>query len=220
MSCFFDKVYSIYFNLRYLPFEQAKYLPLLISRKTKIKGLRKGNLIVSGNDSRKRWSIILGLNGSEGQAKRSDNSIFFSGHGGSICFEGPNTIGQGFSFRIIDSGSLNIGKNNYFNADLTIVCSTSIDIGDRNLFGWNVLIKDDDVHAIMGKDGHFCTKGPILIGDHNWVCSNVTFSKNSEIGCDCVLCANSFVNKKIGYNSSLIGGCPCSVIKENIEWRE
>ena len=63
--------------------------------------------------------------------------------------------------------------------------------------------------------------GPCHIGSNCWVGCNVVFLPNSEIGDNCIVAANSVVNRKFPDNC-MIGGTPARILKtydfEKHEW--
>lgn len=55
--------------------------------------------------------------------------------------------------------------------------------------------------------------GPITIGEHSWICANVTIMPNVKLGKFCVVAANSLVTKSFD-DYSLIAGSPAKLIKK------
>ncbi|MDF6013768.1 acyltransferase [Vibrio harveyi] len=103
----------------------------------------------------------------------------------------------------IDGGSLTLGKNVFFNNDVSINCREMINIGDNSLLGEGVKIYDHD-HSIsepslLIRNQGFKTK-PVNIGKNVWLGSNVIILKGVSIGDNSVIAAGSIVTKDIDEN--------------------
>ena len=57
------------------------------------------------------------------------------------------------------------------------------------------------------------SNGDISIGNNVWICDNVVILAGAKIGNNCVIAANSVVNKEFPDNC-LIGGVPAKIIKK------
>ena len=118
-------------------------------------------------------------------------------------------IGKGNRFRsrlrirIEKDGFLEIGKNNFFNNDCSITCLKKISIGNDNLFGENVKIYDHN-HVFNSSNKDLKEKfktNSVLIGNNNWIGSNVVILKNSSIEDRNVIGAGVIMDKKLdSYN--------------------
>lgn len=113
------------------------------------------------------------------------------------------SIGKGFSFRkgliinISKDGFLNIGNNCFFNNYCSINVHKKVIIGNNNIFGENVKIYDHD-HAFHKKNfKKEFYENEIIIGDNNWICSNVTILRKSKLGNENVIGAGVIFNEKI-----------------------
>ena len=116
-------------------------------------------------------------------------------------------IGKNLKFRkrmninIAKDGFLKIGNNNFFNNDCSINCHKKIVIGDDNLFCENVKIYDHN-HVFNQKNIDFkksFSENQIIIGNHNWICTNVILLKDTNIGDNNVV-GNS-ISEKINLDS-------------------
>lgn len=110
---------------------------------------------------------------------------------------------------LIGSAATNIGLN--------IVCSDLIQMGDDVHIGRDVWIRDNNGgHTIIIKG--YKDKAPVIIGDHVWICSNVSITKGVTIGEGAVISANSVVTTNIPAHC-IASGNPAKVIAENVIWR-
>lgn len=119
----------------------------------------------------------------------------------------------GCKLAICGGAKLVIGDNTYVNMNTTLYCRNKISIGSRTAISQNVVIRDSDVHKIIGVNNN----APITIGDHCWIGTNVIILKGVTIGDNCVIGAGSVVTHDIPSNTVAVGN-PAKVIKENIKW--
>lgn len=120
-------------------------------------------------------------------------------------------IGKNFHFRkeliinISKDGYLEIGDNNFFNNYCSINCRKKIIIGNNNLFGENVKIYDHN-HVFNNKNMDIkknFTVGEIIIGDNNWVASNVIILNKCKIENNNVFGTNVIINGEYDSNNIL-----------------
>ncbi len=116
-----------------------------------------------------------------------------------------------------------IGKNCFFNYNLTVQDDAEVTIGDDCLFGPNVTIVTP-MHPIIaserkqmrradGSERMLCYAKPVHIGNRCWLGANVVICPGVTIGDDCVIGAGSVVTKDIPDNSVAVGN-PCRVLRE------
>lgn len=208
---------TLYFNFRCLTFKQAIRLPIRVKRGTKHGILSKKSISIKSEDIF-RSMILLGFRG--GKFINSSNGYISIYNGGHIEFRGACNFAEGFSFSI-EGGNLVIGKNFYANRNLCIECTENIIIGDNNLIGWNVSIRDTDGHRIFENDVPKILKAPITIDNHVWIASDTIILKGTHISDGSIVACNSLVNGlKVIKNNSLIAGIPAKIKKSNIRWEE
>lgn len=161
--------------------------------------------------------------------------------GGQVSLNQKRTRGSKGEFRLLveDGATLSFGKgHSYFKYDsdvqvfkgaqmligscatnigLKIVCSEKIVMGDDVHIGRDVWIRDNNGgHHVIIKG--YKDKAPVIIGDHVWICSNVSITKGVTIGEGAIISANSVVTTNIPAHC-IASGNPAKVIAENIYWR-
>ena len=113
-------------------------------------------------------------------------------------------------------GILKIGHNNFFNSNCRITAVESIEIGDNNLFGPNVIIVDHD-HRFDNSDVLICKQGlksnSVKIKSDVWVGGNVTICAGAEISNHIVIAANSVVKGKL-IEPGVDVGSPAKLVKK------
>ena len=99
-----------------------------------------------------------------------------------------------------------------------IGCMNKIIIGNNVLMGSNILIEDHSHgntfdYSKPRTQLPLVSNGEIIIGDNVWICDNAVILGGAHIGNNCVIAANSVVNKSFPDNC-LIGGIPAKIIKK------
>ena len=204
---------SLYFNFKCLPFKSALKMPFLTSYRVKITKARRN--IVVFNCKPNRFMIRVGFDGSEGVVSRKGCICFEKG---TVIFKGRALFCEGISLR--SSGTLSFGENFITNKNCTIWCSMRIEFGRDVGLGWNSYIRDSDGdgHRIWINNELNPTHKEIIIGNHNWIGSEVHMLKGSGIGSDCVVGYKSLLTKRFTEDSVIIAGHPARIIHHNIRF--
>jgi lipopolysaccharide O-acetyltransferase len=125
------------------------------------------------------------------------------------------TTGVGSRFDVFENGKLILGSGIEFNDYCHIACMHSISIGDDCLIASKVFITDHN-HSFGRIDIPIKLQGivtePVIIGKNCWIGENVSILKGSQIGDNCIIGANSVVNRSFAGNS-IIAGVPARVIR-------
>lgn len=134
--------------------------------------------------------------------------------------DGYLQIGNSFSCRkncmllVKYHGNLILGKNVFFNKNVSITCLKKIIIGNNVKIANNVVIVDHD-HDYKNDMTKY-KKQDICIGNNVWIGANVVILKGTIIGDNSVIGAGSVV-KGIYNPNSIIVGNPGKTIKN---WKE
>ena len=208
---------TLYFNFRCFNFKIAIRFPVFIAYNVKILEIYKNCVEIIG---KKKISMIkIGIGGTP--SITSNKSIIYLNNkmGGKIIFRGNAKFSEGISI-YNNGGILEIGSNFSCNKNCSFSSDKNIKIGNDCLFGWNVTIRDSDGHKLFSnnKVKNGCEK--ITIGNHNWICANVSILKNNTTGDDCVISYNSCLVNIKAENNELIAGYPAVITKKNINWEK
>jgi acetyltransferase-like isoleucine patch superfamily enzyme len=106
-------------------------------------------------------------------------------------------------------GKLKIGENVFINQGARIVAATTVTIGSNTHIGDESIIIDNDFHGVKDNPPK---KGPIEIGSNVWIASRAIILKNTKIGDNSVVAANSVVTKDVP-PYCLVAGNPAKIIK-------
>ena len=133
-----------------------------------------------------------------------------------LVIKGNSYISSGADIQIHRGGKLVIGSC-AINKGFQLVCQERIELGDDVHIGRDVWIRDNNGgHIIVVKGSR--NSAPVIIGDHVWICSNVSITKGVTIGKGAIVSANSVVSSNVPAHT-IVAGNPAKVIAENVIWR-
>ena len=145
-------------------------------------------------------------------SKRNHGKIEIQTHSSLTTGEKSMMISGG-TLVLFSGGDLTIGNNVLLNNNCEIYCSNKIVIGNDTVISNNCVIRDSDIHKILGKS----YSKPISVGNHVWVGTNCIILKGVSIGDGAVIAAGSVVTNDVPPNS-LVAGNPAVVIRKNVSW--
>lgn len=183
---------SLIFNLRHLPFSQARKMPILIY-KARLKN-NSGKFEIRGNVT--FGMIVLG---------KTNVSIFPSNgitieNRGTIIFNGQTVIGNDSALSLGEGARLEFGYGFAATCGLKIACYDSIIFEQNVLVGWNNMFIDTDFHKLKNID---TTKNDlqgvasIHIGHDTWLGNGCKVYKGVSLPAFCVVGADTILHKKI-----------------------
>jgi acetyltransferase-like isoleucine patch superfamily enzyme len=121
---------------------------------------------------------------------------------------------DGFTCEIGGDGRVVIGARSIFTSNVLIQCSTSIEIGERCVFGQSVLIVDGQ-HRYLDPDEHWLDQGydfqPFKIGAGAGISDKCTVQ--ADVGERAMIASQSVVNRPIA-PYSVAAGVPARVIRK------
>ena len=186
-------------NLRLFPLTTAVRLPVVVGPKVRIRGLRRGCIVLTPPVRTAMCS--LGYRNGSADAGAGKRSCLLFGERGTLSVADKFFLANDFHMSIY--GSVKAGKNVHFNHGLILNCRGSIVIGNDCLFGWRVTLLDNDGHefAIDGRMRQAVKD--IEIGDNVWCAAEAAVLKGTYIRRDSI----------IGYGTVVSGEYPeCAVI--------
>jgi acetyltransferase-like isoleucine patch superfamily enzyme len=204
----FNAIYSLFVGIRLFGIRFFKF-PVIADLGSKIRKSRKANLKINGR-------LYLG---GKYIGEQSGNSAYIKLPENATCrIEGRVKLGPGVRVILDPGANFIIGNNSYITASSVVYCANSISIGSDCAIAWGTTILDTDFHSIIYEEGkQNSITMPIKIGNKVWIGCNCTILKGVTIGDNCVIAANSLVNRDVPPNS-LVAGNPAKVIKTGISW--
>ncbi len=203
---------TVWFNFRYLPFNQALKLPIWIANNVRIKELHRNCIQLCGD---LRVGLIrIGYHEADGVDCYNAHTIINVAKYGKIIFQNDAHIGQGAILRVNERGKIELGKNFAISGTTSIIASGSIRFGDDVQLSWNSQIMDSDAHKIYDEDGNWINPPKeIQIGNKVWMAANCTVMKGVKIADNTIVASNSLLNKEFIEGNFIIGGQPAKVLK-------
>ena len=209
---------TVYYNFKYLPFGQAKYMPMIVAKGVIIRG--KGKIFLEW-DPASSPNIYLGGKALKWMPEpRKIPTIFYIE--GELHIKAGFYFGSGGGMEIERGATLTFDRNFNATAKCTIICRNNISFGQDVLVSWDTLIMDSDQHTIFNinsiEDRNY--DGSIQIGNHIWISSKVTILKNTIVGSGCVIGSETLVHGNFNRENMLIAGNPARICKEKIRWSQ
>ena len=188
----------------------CKKIPNLI-----IRILGDNNQIILGENLIINGSVNININGNNininiGNNVKVNKNIYFS------FFPEVGSVPDG--------STLAIGDDCLFNGECITFgfgeANTHIKIGKDCLFAGGIKFVTSDDHTIydINTKKRLNNPGDIIIGNHCWICADVTVLNNTEISDNSVIGTKSVVTKKFLEPNLMLAGVPAKVRKENINW--
>jgi acetyltransferase-like isoleucine patch superfamily enzyme len=206
---------TIYFNFKYLKLSDAIKLPILISKNV---SFRKTSGRIKIDFPISTGMIQFGYNDIGIFDKRYSRSIWEVS--GLVVFRGNCRIGHGSKIVVGPGGILTFGNNFLISAETSIISFNSIEFGDNCLLSWDILFMDTDFHHLIDEMGNIINMPKrIIVGNNVWIGCRSLVLKGSIIPDNCVIGANSLVNRSLDCESCLYVGVPCKLQKKKISWK-
>lgn len=203
-------------NFYFLPFRQAKKLPIYVYGGLKITKFIGCMEIVCQAAEMSRGMIRINAP-SEAPGLGEGNTEIVLGHG-KIIFEGQAFIGRGSKLLLWGGGVLRIGNNAFISNGVMISCSESIYLGHNLRMGHQCQIMDTNFHYTYNTDKRKVRRNnsSIVLGHHCWIGSRSSIMKGVELPAYTTVASNSLVNSNItSQERTLIGGLPAKLLKDS-----
>ena len=202
---------TLVFNLRYFPLRTAIRLPVLVSHRVWLSRLG-GEIRLA--DAR-TGAVRIGF-GDIGIFDRQRSRTIWQVTG-KVDFRGRARINHGCKISV--TGTLVVGDDVTIVAESSIVAQRHVQIGDRTLISWDVLIMDSDMHPLYDAGGRLVNGPvPVFIGDAVWIGCRSLVLKGVEIADGVVVAAATTLTRSVTSPKVVAGGHPARVLRENVSW--
>lgn len=202
---------TLYYNFQWLPWKQAKELPMIVGKNVKIIGTGK---IEAEFTLKENPHIYIGCKALKWMDEKECTVISIDGL---MKINAETYIGKGCRFEI-SGGRLELKKGSNFTGLSTVICKNKIIFGEYNLISWNTLFMDSDAYTIVGANGKKNSDKSIVLGNHVWIGAKSSILKGSFIANDDVVAAGSVVSGQHNQELCVIGGNPAKILKSGITW--
>lgn len=204
---------TVYVNFSKLPFRQAIYIPIIITRNVKIYSF-SGNIKLEG---RAHTAMVrFGFLGEDNMYWKNERTLLKID--GKLILNDKIAFASGVLIRVEKNATLRIEKNVKISNKVKIICYTNIHIKKNSRIAWETQIIDTTFHYIREKDsGLFAPlNSPITIGENNWIGNRTSIMKGAITPNYCIIASGSLVNKPIFVEYSIIAGTPAKLVKEGV----
>lgn len=206
---------TLYFNFKFLPFDQAKKFPIYIYHKLKCLDT-SGKIIIEGDISPGmiKWNIDMDhFSYSKGSALFSnDGTLIFKGK---VSFSYDTTITLQYGASIILGHNCIIGNSAKLRAYKLIVLEDNVGVAsETQIFDTNFHYTRDIETGIVNPQN-----APVYIKEGCWIGNRTSIMKGTVLPAYTIVASNSLLNKD--YSSiidsfSLLGGQPAKLLKKGI----
>jgi len=156
---------TVWFNFRYLPYYQARHLPIFVWWRTRIIEMGKNRIKLN-----KYMGTAIVKIGVPHRNYPADTVVLDVR--GNLVFDGKASISPGCQLNI--AGNLVIGDDFGCSSGTKIDAKVDSSIGDNCSFGHNCYLADDDGHEILSNGDVTNYPKGYHIGNHVWLCRGVT----------------------------------------------
>ena len=111
--------------------------------------------------------------------------------------------------------------NGFFsmNTGCTIICTTSITLGNNVMMGRNNIIYDSDFHSILNKNNEPMNYNrKVVIEDNVWLTTGVVILKGAKVGQGSILTSNTVVTANVPPESIASGNNNAEVRFSGVKW--
>lgn len=133
---------------------------------------------------------------------------------------GMTVIAEGTVIRCDEDAIMEFGRGFVCNKNCHLRTASKLSFGEGCYVGWNVQMNTNDGHSVWYNGEQTVMEGPITVGNHVWITSNVIVGKNVNIADGCVIAQGAVVTKSIEESNCLVAGVPAVVKKRNIHWEK
>ena len=201
--------WSIYFNFHYLPFEQARKLPIIFYVRPTFLCLQ-GKVVINAPV---RYNMIqLGVR----KAPMTSYKTFRWENRGTICFNGKIDISNHTFLSCGPNGILQFGDSDRINFGCRFVASKEIVLGDKVRVSWDCTFIDTDFHPLIDtvRGKPLKVAQPIKIGYGCWIGHNSIVSKGVKLANNTTVCAGAVVKGRFSQENTILGGNIATVLGE------
>lgn len=204
---------SAWYNLRLLPFRQARKLPILISHRTKVN--LSGEVVISATELRPGL-VKIGFATYQGTRFHRDRTVMDLR--GTLEVNGECSIGAGCSVEVAEGASLTVGDRFHLGPNSLLICHHNMHFGNRNRFSWGCTLMDTDQHPLVDAEGRRVNPDrPITTGDNVWVGCHVIASKGVHLPDDTTVSAGARLAGRYEEPLTVLAGNPAVVVRKGVK---
>lgn len=202
--------WSIVFNFHYLPYKQARKLPIVFYVRPTFRAL-KGKVIIDTPEVKFNM-IQLG----NCKAPIIADKSFRWGNEGTVYFHGKIDISHHAYISCGPHGVIHFGDSDRINFGCRIIAGKEIVFGDKVRVSWDCTFIDTDFHPLidMLRGKPLKVSQSIKIDYGCWIGHNSIISKGVKLPKNTTVCAGSVVKGRFSKENTIIGGNIAKVLDE------
>lgn len=203
-------LYSLYFNLKVLPFKQAIHMPFSCYVKPTV--MKNSGKVIIDSEDINRFMIKIGVQRTPILLPK----VFIWKNEGTIVFKGKCRFGHHMMIQVRKGGYLEFGDQTALNSGSRIVCQNRIVFKYKARSSWDCQFYDTDFHPLIDlvRDKPIKMKAPIEIGEKVWIGHNVIISKGVKLADEVIVSSGSVVKKSFMTPNCIVAGNPAEMIDD------
>lgn len=213
MASLLNFLYTLYFNFRYLPLNQAIHLPIWVRTNLRQLKLKRGQIVLPNP---KFKQVLIG--GGKSPGLQACKAGILIAEGGKIVFRGKAVISQGTVLRCDRQAAIEFGRNFYCNSNCYMRSTNTISFGNDCSLGWNITLNTSDGHSVWHNGNKVQMEAPITIGNNVWITPHSSIAKGAHVSSNCIVAQGAVVTNKFTEQNCIIGGIPAKVVAHGIDW--
>lgn len=201
----FNPLFTLFFNFRFLPFHQACRFPIYFYGRPQLLGAGSGIVRIDEGVVIKSGMIKINRKNESSAHSGGQTEIIFKGK--SIVFKGEAEIGCGCRILSYGQSEIIFGAHFKMNNNNLIGSCGHLEFGDNVVLGHQNQIFDTNFHFVYYSDTKTVANNsaPIFISNNCWITNRCTVLKGSHLPAYSVVGAGSTINKN--YSSEPEGTC-------------
>lgn len=205
---------SMWYNLRLLPWRQARRMPILVSNRTVMECL-SGKVELDATDLR-IGMVKIGFTTFQGSDYRRERTRL--NIRGKLVLGGECSLGAGSSVEVAEEGVLTIGPQFNLGPRSLIICHKAITFGTFDRISWDCTLMDTDQHALVDGDGKRVNEDrPIHFGDNVWVGCHVIVAKGVSLADNTTVAAGACVAGRHEETETVLAGNPATIVRRGVK---
>lgn len=205
---------SLWYNLRLLPWRQARRVPILISNRTVVEAL-SGRVTLEA-DNLRMGMVKIGFTTFQGSDYRRERTRL--NIRGTLVFGGECNLGTGSSVEVAEEGVLTVGSMFNLGPRSLIVCHKEMTFGTFDRISWDCTLMDTDQHALVDCEGRRVNEDrPIAFGNNVWVGCHTIVTKGVHLADDTTVAAGSCVAGRHDEPMTVLAGNPATIVRRGVK---
>lgn len=209
---------SLWYNLRLLPWRQARRLPILVSNRTVVEALT--GTVTLDADKLRIGMVKVGFTTFQGSDYRRERTRL--NIRGAMTIGGECSFGAGSSVEVAEGAMLNIGPQFNLGPRSLIICHKEMSFGTFDRISWDCTLMDTDQHALVDTEGKRVNEDrPIRFGNNVWVGCHTIITKGVQLADNTTVAADARLAGRYEEPLTVLAGNPATVVRRGVkrEWK-